>query len=124
MWPFRKKPPKNPTSGSFQEYLQTYAPPPPQPVETPIEAETVCPLCMTIYPPRTFSTDYPICGDCASEAVDIDVEPLEAFLAKHTPEQFDDMLARWEAAEGFNPDYKKLKSDRIRHLKALKVKGR
>ena len=52
------------------------------------------------------------------------MQPLKDFLCSKIVGDFDDMLARWESAEGFRPEYKQVKSDRIHHLKALKVAGR
>jgi hypothetical protein len=52
------------------------------------------------------------------------VIPLKAFLDSKSLPDFDEMLAQWEAADGFRPEYKQLKSDRLRHLRSLKVAER
>lgn len=85
--------------------------------------ETICPLRLWRFEPGTISSDYPYCADCSSEGIDFEVVPLSVFMADKTPEDFDSMLARWESAEGFRPEYKALKSQRIRALKALKCAG-
>jgi hypothetical protein len=123
MWPFKKRPKVQPT-GSFQEFLRTYVPPEPKPVADPFNVETVCPLCADVFPPGAVSRAYPFCPDCSSEGIDFEVQPLQDFLSNKTAGDFDEMLARWESADGFRPEYKMLKSNRIRHLKALKLAGR
>ena len=123
MWPFRKKPVKAPATGSFQEFLRTYVPPAPQPVQNPIPEETVCPLCFEQFSVGTVSADYPSCQDCASEGMDFGVESLHAFLAGKTLEDLNEIAARWQAAEGFLPQYKVLKAERIAQLRARKVAG-
>lgn len=123
MWPFNKKP-KAQSTGSFQEFMRTYVPPEPKAVEEPFCVETVCPLCADLFPSGAVSKVYPFCPDCSSEGIDFEVQPLKDFLGSKTVDDFEDMLARWESAEGFRPEYKQVKSDRIRHLKALKLAGR
>ena len=56
--------------------------------------------------------------------MDLEVISLENFLNSTSLSEFDEMLARWEAADGFRPEYKQLKSDRLRHLRSLKVAER
>lgn len=113
---------KSPTApGSFQEFIRTYVRPKPAPIENPTEVQTVCPLCARIYPAGSLSQAFPTCPECYSEAIEIGVQPLETFLASRTVEDLEDMLGKWEAAEGFLPEYKNLKADRIRHLKKLKL---
>jgi hypothetical protein len=123
MWPFRKKPVKATASDSFQEFLRTYVPPTPQPVKNPIQEETICPLCFEQFPTGTVSADYPSCPDCASEGMDFGVEPLQAFLAAKTLEELDHIAARWQATEGFLPQYKALKAERIAQLRTRKAAG-
>jgi hypothetical protein len=123
MWPFNKK--RRSVSGtSFQEFLRTYVPAVPVPVQNPIEVKTVCPLCACLFQPGSVSADFPFCPDCSSEAMDIEVLPLDGFLDSKSLADFDDMLARWEAADGFRSEYKQLKSDRLRHLRSLKLEER
>ena len=123
MWPFRKKPVKAPASSSFQDFLRTYVPPVALPVENPIQEETICPLCFEQFPAGTVSADYPSCPDCASEGMDFGVEFLEAFLAAKTVEELDDIALRWQAVQGFLPQYKALKAERIAQLRARKAGG-
>jgi hypothetical protein len=123
MWPFRKKPVKPQSGESFQDFLRTYVPPPQEPVRNPITAATICPICLDRFPPGTMSNDHPYCSDCESEAMTIDVVPLEEFLAANTVDDFDNMLAKWDATEGFLPEYKALKSQRIVQLRELKRAG-
>lgn len=121
MWPFCKKPAKAPAAAPFQEFLRTYVPPTPQPVQNPIQEETVCPLCFEQYPAGTVSADYPSCPDCSSEGMDYGVESLHDFLASKTLKELDEIAARWQVAEGFLPQYKALKADRIAQLRARKA---
>jgi hypothetical protein len=123
MWPFRKKPVKTPLGEAFQDFLRTYVPPPQMPVQNPITVATVCPICLDRIPPGTVSSDHPYCSDCESEAMTIDVVPLGEFLAAKTIEDFDTMLAKWEAVEGFLPSYKAVKAERIVQLRELKRAG-
>jgi hypothetical protein len=48
------------------------------------------------------------------------VIPLQIFLDSKSVLDFDEMLARWEAVDGFRPEYKQLKADRLRHLRSRK----
>jgi hypothetical protein len=117
MWPFKKKPKVQ----SFQEFRRTYVPSEPRVVSNPIETESVCSVCCDIFPPGTVSADYPFCPDCSSEGIELQVVPLADFLAATTAEGLNDLLMRWEAIDGFLPAFKDLKSQRIRHLLALKL---
>jgi hypothetical protein len=121
MWPFRKKPAKAPATTSFQEFLRTYVPPTPQPVQNPIQEEMVCPLCFEQFPAGIVSADYPSCPDCSSEGLDFGVESLKDFLAAKTLEELDEIAARWQAAEGFLPQYKEHKANNIAQLRARKA---
>ena len=120
MWPFKKKQ----RVVSFQEFRRSYVPPEPIPIQNPIEGETVCPVCACIFPPKSVSSDYPFCPDCSSEGMDLEVILLERFLKSTSVSELDEMLARWEVVDGFRPEYKQLKSDRLRHLRSLKNAGR
>jgi hypothetical protein len=53
--------------------------------------------------------------------VEVEVVALERYLVLHTLENLDDSILRWKAAEGFHPEYKQLKSDRLQHLRNLKL---
>jgi len=118
MWPFTKK---KPGSQSFQEFRRTYVPPEPPEIPNPVMTVSVCPLCCEIIPAGTVSAEYPCCPDCSSEAIDIDVIPLAEFLEGKTVEDLRELLRRSEAAEGFLPAYKEIKSERIRQLISLKL---
>jgi len=122
MWPFRKNPEKSSTV-SFQEFRKTYVPPPQSTVKNPIQHETICPLCFERFPGGTASADYPSCPDCASEGMDFGVESLTAFLATKTIEDLDKISLHWQVAEGFLPQYKALKLERISQLRVLKANG-
>lgn len=117
-----KKPPSG--SGSFQEFRRTYVRPEPTPVKNAMQAEAICPVCAEIFPPGSVSKDFPTCPECYSEAIEVEVQPLGSFMASKTVRELEDMLTRWEATQGFRPEYKKLKADRLRHLIHLKLNGR
>jgi hypothetical protein len=55
--------------------------------------------------------------------MDFGVERLQAFLTAKTLEELDEIAARWQAADGFLPQYKALKAERIAHLRARKAAG-
>lgn len=121
MWPFRKKQPPAPAAKSFQEFLQTYVPPAPRPIQDPLPVETVCPACFTLFPIGEMPAAWPMCPDCSSEGMDLEVEPLDAFLESRTLEDIDQIAARWDAAEGFLPQYKTLKASNIAQVRARKA---
>ena len=120
MWPFRRKnrPASDPVP--FQEFLRTREPPAPRLVDDPLPEETVCPVCFTLFPAGTMPSAWPMCPECSSEGMDLGVEPLEAFLAGKTVHQLDELAARWDAAEGFLPQYKGFKAANIARLRARK----
>jgi hypothetical protein len=119
MWPFRKKPTSPDAVQSLQDFVQAYVPPEPAPVRNLIDVETVCPLCLDRFPPGRLASDFPFCPDCFSEGMDVEVTPLAEFLTGKSAQDFAEMLHRWEGAEGFLRQFKALKSERIRQLKAL-----
>ena len=121
MWPFRKKQPKASAAEPFQDFLRSYVPPARQPIEKCLSVETVCPLCFTQFPPCTMPEAWPMCPDCSSEGMDFEVEPLETFLASRTLAELDELAARWDAAEGFLPQYKALKASNIAQVRARKA---
>lgn len=82
--------------------------------------QTICPVCFEQYRRGEIVAEYPMRPDCSSEAMDIEVEPLDAFLASKTYAELDDVLQRWERAEGFLPAYKDAKTARIRALRDQK----
>ena len=120
MWPFRKTQKRSQSGQSFQDFLRTYVPPTPAPIKNPIREETICPLCFERFEPGSVSRDCAFCPDCSSEGIDFEVKPFTEFMAQKTPEEFDDIFARWQAVEGLRPEYKALKSQRILALKAIK----
>lgn len=83
--------------------------------------QTICPLCFEQYAPGEIVAEYPMCSDCSSEAMDIEVEALGTFLASKTYAELDDVLQRWERVEGFLPAYKDAKAGRIRALRDQKA---
>ncbi|MFC6439774.1 hypothetical protein [Bowmanella sp. JS7-9] len=111
---------KNQLGQSFQEFLRTYVPPEPVPVENPIVEETICPLCLERFESGSISHYYPFCSDCSSEGLSFEVKSFAVFMAEKTIEEFDDMLSRWELVEGLRPEYKALKSERIMALREIK----
>lgn len=121
MWPFRKKRPSAPASTSFQAFRRTHVPPAPRPIDNPLPVEAVCPVCFTLFPAGTLPAAWPMCPDCASEGIDLGVEPLDAFLASRTLEDLDAIAAEWDAAEGFLPQYKAAKASNIAQLRARKA---
>lgn len=88
-----------------------------------IEGQTICPACLATYPSGTIIAEWPYCPDCSSEAMDIDVQNLEAYLASHTMEDFDRMLATWHGSDKFLPGFKALVIERIERLRVLKRPG-
>lgn len=120
MWPFGRKP-KTVAGQSFQEFRRTHQAPTPPPVVDPIEVQTLCTICACIFPPGTIARAYPFCNDCSSEGMEIEVELLSDFLGRHSVDDLDAMLKRWESADGYLAEYKKLKSERLRQLKSLKL---
>ena len=124
MWPFRKKRKAASPIGSFQEWRRAHVRAQAPPISNPLMVETICPLCFEQFPAGSLPSDHPSCSDCASEGMDLGVEPLTDFLAARSAEDLDSMLVRWDAAEGFRTEFKAVKAERIRQLKALKVNGR
>ena len=104
MWPFKKA--RNPD----------------KPLDR-IDEETICPLCLERYPPNDLIEDYPYCPDCGSEGMDIDVEMFSSYMARNTEADFDARLLEWDQAEGFRPEYKAAKRQRIINLRELKAKS-
>lgn len=99
MWPFRSKPK----------------------ALAKLDYETICPLCFERYGVREIITAYPMCPDCSSEAIDIEVEPYDSFMASKTYADLDEVLRRWEQVDGFLPAYKEAKTSRIRALRDKKM---
>lgn len=86
-----------------------------------LQYETICQLCFQQYGPGEIVADYPMCSDCSSEAMDIEVEALDTFMASKTYAELDEALKRWEQVEGFLPTYKLAKASRIRALRDQKA---
>lgn len=105
----------------FQEFLRSYVPPAQKAVPDPIEEETVCPVCFEQFPAGSMSADWPSCPDCSSEGIDCELEPLRSFLASKSLEELDEIARRWNAAQGFLPQYKAKKADSIARLRARKA---
>ena len=118
MWPFRRR--RLPSSATPPS--SAIAPAPEEPVAR-IEVESICPNCLGRFAPGTLRADFPCCDECYSEAVEIEVEPLTAWLEDRTVSDFDAMLARWDEREGYWPHFKQLVHNRIVELRALKATG-
>jgi len=99
MWPFRSKPRSTPM----------------------LQHRTICPLCFEQYGAGEIVADYPMCPDCSSEAMDIEVEGFADFMAEKTYAELNDVLQRWESTDGFLPAYKDAKAARIRALRDQKA---
>jgi hypothetical protein len=81
---------------------------------------TLCPICFTIFPPRTLPADYPTCPHCESEAISVDTVPLETFLDETPLEKLEKLQRDWDAATGFYEAYKKEKAAKIAAVIRLK----
>lgn len=86
-----------------------------------IAEETICPICLDRFEPGTIVKDYPYCSDCSSEGMDIDVEGFSSYMNRNTTADFDALLSKWDQAEGFLPEYKAAKRQRIIDLRQLKA---
>ena len=76
-------------------------------------SDAVCPVCFTTFPPGEISADYPTCPHCESEAIVVDVVPVERFLRENSLTELEGMLRSWNHTEGFYPEYKVQKASRI-----------
>jgi hypothetical protein len=81
---------------------------------------SICPVCFTQYPLAKAVSEFPTCPECESEAISIDLEPFEAFLARHSLQNLQDTLAKWNEAAGFLESYKESKRKRIESVIAAK----
>jgi len=77
------------------------------------DEKSICPVCFTIWPIEQARKGYGTCPDCDSEAIGIELVPLDQFLKDETVESLRELLAKWEKAEGFYESYKQAKSKRI-----------
>lgn len=73
-------------------------------------SEFVCPVCFATH--RRGGT----CGDCGSEAIEVDLVPMKDFLSGVTVAEMEDTAARWREATGFLETYKAAKQARIERL--------
>jgi hypothetical protein len=79
----------------------------------------LCPVCFHFY--ATIDPKWPTCPDCGSEAMDVDVVPLDQFLQEHTLENLQDTREKWAAVQGFRETYKQKKLERIDKVISLKT---
>ena len=117
MWPFRKKlQPLNSDRepGQREQLMTEWA------KKERFPFETICPLCLEHYPQNHIVIKYPFCPECSSEAIDYAVEPFNKFVESKSVSDFNAMLVKWDAQEGFRPEYKEQKRARILALKELK----
>ena len=91
--------------------------------ESTIQARTVCPVCFTIFPKGKIHADYPTCPHCDSEAIGVDVVPLDEFLAQTPLEELQRIASEWDAATGFYEAYKREKATKIAALIKRKSTG-
>jgi hypothetical protein len=92
-----------------------------RPKKTKLTYPTICSLCFERYGPGEIAADYPMCPDCSSEAMEIEVENFASFMASKTYADLEDALQRWQQVEGFRPAYKEAKASRIRALRDEKA---
>lgn len=95
---------------------------PPSSPSAKLAHRSICPVCFQQYPPGEVAVDYPFCPDCASEAMDIEVEEFASFMTSKTITDFDVILDRWNQVEGMRPAYKEEKALRIRSLRDQKAR--
>lgn len=82
----------------------------------------ICPVCFRRYSAMTIPKEYPLCPDCDSEAIGVEVVPLGDFLNETSLAQLEEISADWSASQEFLPDYKQTKQRRIDDLIARKRK--
>jgi hypothetical protein len=86
----------------------------------PIAERYLCPACFTQYSSTQIQLEWPTCPDCYSEAIEIDVIPLEKFLADTSLAMLQEWLDSWASAKGFNPEYHARRRRQIEAVIALK----
>jgi hypothetical protein len=82
--------------------------------------KSVCPTCFSLFPLSFASLVPSTCPDCDSEAMSVDLTPLEDFIASHSLEELRNILAKWSAVTGFRDSYKLAKTKRIEIVIELK----
>ena len=80
----------------------------------------ICPVCFALYRSSSVGDDWPMCPDCESEAISVEVEPLADFLARHSPAELQQIADEWHAATGYRESYKQTKLQRIEQVLELK----
>ena len=80
----------------------------------------ICPVCFALYPSSSVGDDWPMCPDCESEAISVEVEPIADFLARHSPAELQQIADEWDAATDSRESYKQTKQKRIARAIELK----
>ena len=78
--------------------------------------KTICPCCLRKFEPGMIWIDYPICSDCNSEGMELEVVPFIEFMEKNSAE---DLLRRklfYQDREQLLPAYRALLIQRIDDL--------
>lgn len=86
----------------------------------PAPESFICPVCFRLYPKRSVDPDYPLCGDCGSEAMDIELIPLGRFLSESSLNELEQTQKKWNEATEFYESYKQEKAARISRVIRLK----
>jgi hypothetical protein len=81
---------------------------------------SICPLCFRLYPSSLARSEWPMCADCSSEAIDMDVIPLRRYLADNSLRELTELRDSWAASDEFLPAYKAEKLKRISYVLELK----
>lgn len=68
---------------------------------------TICPVCFARYPSNSVCADYPICSECESEAMEIELIPYEDFISRVSVSDLERIDAWWDAREDLLPNYKR-----------------
>jgi hypothetical protein len=84
------------------------------------DEKSICPLCFNIWPIEYARKGYGECPDCGSEAIGVDLVPLNQFLKDETLESLRALLAKWDKATGFYESYKQAKRKRIEAVIRMK----
>ena len=80
----------------------------------------LCPVCFRLYASNTVDREYPMCSDCGSEAMDIEVVPLKQYFSQTLLKELLEQETEWRAAKGFYDSYKQEKLKRMAQVIKLK----
>ena len=86
-----------------------------------IPSKTICPCCLRQFEGHTIWKDWPICGDCDSEGMGIDVVPYVEFLRKSTLDGLHHRMAFYADSDDILPSYRELMMKRIEELMVEKA---